>query len=287
LALLAAGAGAVVVAFLLVSGGDDGGTRQAHARDSVGGDPARHPGPSRAAVVRALEQGVSRAAALDGSVEAAIMLGSWREPAVAASPPGEALRWMRMWSMSKVVTMVALLRSMGWGHKPGDPLSSEVQSALRAAITRSENCRQRRIVLELQLANGGSPEGAREAVAEVLAKAGASAQVSDEVEGPDPSCVEYLESQSEIAEPLAPTVLLGTSTWRVGDAVRFVNALGAGVYGKALGDRVIALMSAAKAPSREVAPGELTAPLDWGAGRAFAGLSPAYKSDRPRRFARW
>lgn len=278
MALLASIAGAVVVAFLLASGGDDGGARQAHARDTVGNDPSHPSGPDRAAVIRALERGVSRATALDGSVEAAVMLASWRELAVAASPHGEALRWMRMWSMSKVVTMVALLRSMGWGQRPGDPLSPEVQSALRAAITRSENCRQRRIVLELQLANGGSPQGAREAVAEVLAEAGASVQVSDEVEGPDPSCIEYLESQREIAEPLAPTVLLGTSTWRVGDAARFVNALGAGVYGRALADRVIALMRAAKAPSREVAPGELTAPLDWGAGRAFAGLSTAYKS---------
>jgi hypothetical protein len=221
---------------------------------------------------------VSKAAALGGSVEAAVTLGSWREPAVAASPRGEALRWMRMWSMSKVVTMVALLRSMGWGRKPGEPLSPEVKSALRAAITRSENCRQRRIVLELQLANGGTPQGASQAVAETLAKAGASARLSEEVEGPDPSCVEYLESQGEIADPLAPTVLLGTSMWRVGDAVRFINALGAGVYGAAIANRVIGLMSAPKAPSREVAPGELTAPLDWGAGRALAAFSPAYKA---------
>ena len=64
----------------------------------------------------------------------------------------------------------------------------------------------------------------------------------------------------------------------MGDAVRFARALGAGAYGKAIAQRVLAEMRIPKAASREVAPGELTAPLGWGAGKAFAGLRPAYKA---------
>ncbi len=205
------------------------------------------------------------------------MLGPWRQPAVAVSEPGGAEREMRMWSMSKVVTMVSLLRERGWGQKPGAPLSAEVRDALRAAITRSENCPQRRIVLELQAA-AGSPAVARAAVAETLRLAGATGEVSAEVEGPDPTCLAYLEGEGGIAEPLAPALLLGTSTWRVADAVRFAHALRAGVYGRAISRYALELMSAPKERSREVAPGEFTAPLDWGAGRAFAGLDPAYKA---------
>ena len=37
-------------------------------------------------------------------------------------------------------------------------------------------------------------------------------------------------------------------------------------------------MRTPKLPSREVPPGELTAPLEWGAGTALAGLEPAYKA---------
>jgi hypothetical protein len=206
------------------------------------------------------------------------MLDSWRRPLVSTSEPDGASRWMRMWSMSKIVTMVALLRAKGWGEKSGEPLSGEVKEALRSAITRSENCPQRRIVVELQEATGGTTEGAREAVAATLREAGADGHVSSEVAGPDPSCVAFLEGQRQTPEPLADTVLLGTSTWRVTDAVRFMRALGSGVYGKALCERVLRLMREPKARSREVLPGEFTAPVEWGAGTALTGFDPAYKA---------
>jgi hypothetical protein len=233
--------------------------------------------PSRRGISHVLRLAVSRAAALGGSIEAAAMYTDWREPVVVASPPGGRSRWMRMWSMSKAVAMVGLLRAEGWGQVRGNVLSPEVVSALQGAIARSENCRQRRIVLELQHATGG-PAGARRAVAEVLHAAGGRVRPSDEVEPPESSCVEYLESQREIADPLATGALLGTSEWRIGDAIRFVRALGAGLYGGAVTKRALDEMRIPKAVSREVAPSELTAPLGWGAGRAFAGLHPAYKA---------
>lgn len=206
------------------------------------------------------------------------MLGSWRRPVVVALPRTARSRAMRMWSMSKVATAVALLRQTGWGERSGKALSPETERALWGALTRSENCRQRRVILELQQAAGGSPAQARRVVTAVLARAGARARLGSQVASPDPSCLEYLEGENEIAEPLAPALLLGVSTWRVADAVRFVYALGTDRYGAAVADLVTGAMRAPKAASREVAPGELTAPLDWGAGRAFAGLVPAYKA---------
>ena len=238
----------------------------------------RVPEGSRRELAAALRRGVERAAALGGSLEAAAMFAGWRDPVVVGSPPGGGRRWMRMWSMSKAVVMVGLLRAEGWDGAPGNALTPEVRSALKAAITRSENCRQRRVVLELQEATGGGPAGARQAVEEVVRAAGGRVRVGKQVAPPESSCFEYLESQHEISDPLAPAVLLGTSEWRIGDAVRFARALSAKVYGKAITNRVLAELRLPKAASREVAPGELTAPLDWGAGKVFAGLNPAYKA---------
>jgi hypothetical protein len=225
----------------------------------------------------ALRRGVARASSLGGSVEAGAMLDASPHPIVATSEPRGAGRYMRMWSMSKVATMVALLRELGWGRRPGKPPSPEVDSALSGALTRSENCRQRRVVLEFQRRAGGIG-AARRALATVFSRAGAGPRIATEVERPEPLCLPFLRSQAEVPEPLAPTLLFGTSTWRVSDAVRLAHALAVGVYGQAISARVLDLMRAPKLPSREARAGELTAPLEWGAGQAFAGLRPAFKA---------
>jgi len=230
----------------------------------------------RVRLVAALQRGVDAAAALGGTAEAAIMLDGWRRPAIASSEVDGEDRFMRMWSMSKVATMVAVLRGLGWGKRVGRPLTPELDEALHGAITRSENCRQRRVVLELQRLSGGTG-AAREALAAVFRAAGGEARIGTQVEPPEPECVAYLKTQSELAEPLVPALLLGTSTWRVGDAVRFVHALSVGTYGVAVSDRVLGLMRAPKLPNREVQPGELTAPLDWGAGESLPAET-AYKA---------
>lgn len=233
--------------------------------------------PGAAAIERALRRGVGAAAALGGEVEAAAMLDGWPEPLVEASEPIDRSRRMRMWSMSKVVTMIALLRERGWGARLGRATSLEVDEALHGAIVRSENCRQRRVVLELERFAGGTA-AAREAIEGVLQDAGAEAWIGSTAETPEPLCLPYLESQEQVTDPLAPALLLGTSTWRVEDAVRLVDALGDSAYGAVLSDRVLDLMRAPKLASREVVEGELTAPLGWGAGSAFAGLDHAYKA---------
>ena len=204
------------------------------------------------------------------------MLEDWRTPVIASSEARGEERFMRMWSMSKVATMIAVLRGLGWGRRPGRPISNELDEALHGAITRSENCRQRRVVLELQRLSG-SAGAARKAIQEVFAEAGGKVRVGTQIAPPEENCLEYLETQTDLAEPLAPALLLGTSTWRVGDAVRLVHALSRKTYGAAISHEVLGLMRLPKLPSREVKPGELTAPLEWGAGESLPKGTP-YKA---------
>jgi hypothetical protein len=258
----------------------DGGSSPAASVPSRPEPRPEEPQPAadaeRARLASELQHGVDAAAALGGTAEAAIMLDRWSAPVIISSEAHGEERFMRMWSMSKVATMVAVLRGLGWARQPGRPLSPELEEALRGAITRSENCRQRRVVLELQNLAGGTA-GAREALAEVFHLAGGEARIGTQIEAPEPSCVAYLETQSELDEPLAPALLLGTSTWRVGDAVRLVHALSVDAYGPAVSQQVLRLMRLPKQPSREVQPGELTASLAWGAGESLPP-GTAYKA---------
>ena len=225
----------------------------------------------------ALRRGVTRAAKFGGRVEAAAMLDGSRRPLLAGSTRHGAEQPMRMWSMSKVVTAIALLQALHWGDRPGEPLPAEVEAGLHGAIVRSENCRQRRIVLELQRRLGGAT-AVRRAFAAILAEAGAQARIGAELGAPEAHCLPFLDAQTEIDEPLEPTLLLGISTWRVADAARLAHALAGGAYGAAISERVLGLMREPKQPSREALAGELTAPANWGAGLAFAGLDPAFKA---------
>jgi hypothetical protein len=217
----------------------------------------------------ALDLGVQRAEQFGGRAEAAVWALRWPAPLTSGSAAP-----MRMWSMSKPVAAIALLRIAEKSHHP---LSAVVQDAMRRAIQRSENCRQRRVVLELQKLAGGVTQ-ARAAVESVLREAGSAAIVASEAAPAETSCRDYLtRSGAGLAEPLGPALLLGTSTWSVSDAVAFAHALSAGRYGEA-GASVLRLMREPKLSSDEQLAGGYTASLDWGAGRALANWDPAYKA---------
>ncbi len=282
LVALACLAGVGVAVVVLLQLGDDGST--ASSPDSAGltqRDAAAAPAPALTPLEKRLrddlERGVREAAALGGQVEAAVMLDDSPAPLLATSAAGGGERQVRMWSISKVATMVTLLRLLGWGERQGEMPSPEVLDAFVGAMTRSENCRQRRVVLELQRAARGTSQ-AREDLAETFALAGGAATPSTQIEAPESLCVPFLSQQTEIPQPLAPTLLLGTSQWRVTDAVLLAHALADETYGNAVSDLVLELMEAQKRPSRESEPGELTAPLEWGAGSVFEGFTPAYKA---------
>lgn len=292
--LAAIGAGALALAAIALLGDDSGsGSLADGARSAAAGRPGENAGgpgddpeagsgdeEARRAIRPVLRRAVLDAARLgDGTVQAAVMLDGWSDPLVAASEPGAGQRPMRMWSIAKVVTAVALLRELGW-QTPGQARepSDQVAVAMRDALVRSENCRQRRMVLGLQALAGG-PEGARAALRDVLRDAGADADLGVDVEAPEPLCHEYLETQrGSIADPFAPTLLLGTATWRIADLARFFHALGSGGYGERIRRYLFGLMRAPKERSTEVPPGEFTADLAWGAGNALAGYDPAYKA---------
>lgn len=284
-----------VTAFAVACGGGDAGTASGDDSDEIvltGPDrPAATPDmgtapiPSgggaatsarRRALQRALDSAVGEAAALGGAVEAAVVLD--RGAALTAAAPGDPEQPMRAWSMSKVLTAIALLRANGWGEDAGRALSGEAGDAMTGALVRSENCRQRRVVLELQRAAGGGPADALAALAETAEIAGASVAMADKPEPPEPICHPFLDTQRELADSRAPGLLLGTSTWTVASAARLAYALGDGRYGAALSTHVLELLRAPKQPSREAPPGDYTAALDWGAGRALAALRPAYKA---------
>lgn len=257
-------------------GSSRGGSSEARSSKVPAKAPSGHStreAEQRARLSAQLQHGVDAAAALGGTAEAAIMQESWRTPVIASSEARGEARFMRMWSMSKVATMVAVLRGLGWGRRPGRPISEELDEALHGAITRSENCRQRRVVLELQRLSGDA-SAAREALQTVFAEAGAGAKIGIQIAPPEENCLEYLNTQTELTEPLAPALLLGTSTWRVGDAARLVHALATDTYGAAISHKVLSLMRLPKLPSREVRAGELTAPLDWGAGESLPKGTP-------------
>ncbi len=267
---------AAVGGYLYGSSGGGSPATSPRVRAKTGRSESTREGAERVWLAAELKRGVEAAAALGGTAEAAIMLDDWRTPVIASSEARGEDRFMRMWSMSKVATMVAVLRGLGWGNHPGRPLSPELDEALHGAITRSENCRQRRVVLELQRLSGGTI-AAREALLAVFRAARGEVKVGTQIAPPEPNCVTFLETQTELPEPLAPALLLGTSTWRVGDAVRLVHALAIGTYGDAVSHQVLRLMSLPKLRSREVQPGELTAPLEWGAGKSLPS-GTAYKA---------
>jgi hypothetical protein len=266
------------------SDGETGPTASAAIRGPTP-EPTATPSPTaapradrqRQAIAARLRAAVNAAGGFGGTATAAVMLDDWRDPVTASSVAGGSRRTVRMWSTSKVVTAVLLLRQLDWGDAAGRPPSEELERALEGALRRSENCRQRRVVLEAQ-ARSGSPAAIASDLADVLVEAGARPLIARRTQGPDALCAGYLGSQRALADPGALTPMLGTSRWRMSDAARFAHALGAGVYGRALGDRVLAIMRAPKLRSRETPAADYTPTLDWGAGAALACGRPAYKA---------
>jgi hypothetical protein len=229
-------------------------------------DGGRSADPVPVTVRTALAAGVQAADRLGGTSQVAVWKQGWAAPVVVGDGSD---RPMRMWSISKAATAIAVFETI---RKP----SKALQTSIMRALTRSENCAQRRVVLGLQALKGGVT-GAEAAVADVLARAGARVTVRPEAQAPEQGCLAYLvEHRGELHDINAPAALLGTVRWTLADAVRFAFALGSGRYGSA-GDRVLQYMAQPKLPSED-AGATMTAPTNWGAGAALAGLDGlAYK----------
>jgi CubicO group peptidase (beta-lactamase class C family) len=235
--------------------------------------PAR-PDPWRAPLRRALERGRQQGEALGGWIDAAVWAQPWANPVVIGGG-----HTFRLWSVSKPITAIAIIRAARRDHRSVGP---GVTQSMVDALTRSDNCAQRRDVVALQRLSGG-PARASRAFRQVLGVAGASTHGSSKAKPLKyvALCASYLAAHADGLSPeqtRAPALLLGTDTWTVEDAVRFGYALGHGRYGAA-GRRVLRWMREPKQHPNEGTSRDYTSPLDLppSGGRFPASWKPAYK----------
>jgi hypothetical protein len=185
---------------------------------------------------------------------------------------------MRMWSVVKVPTAIALLEASGWDARKGNdpPL---IRAAMSSALVGSADCAQRLLVVALQERLGGI-KPARTAVEDVLRRgAAAGARVSSRASVASPACRPRL-ARSGLADPYRAALQLGTAEWSIRDAARFARALGDGTYPAAVQRRVLHLLRQPKTTSDDwFARGlDVTTDPRWGAGLALRRLRPAYKA---------
>ncbi len=196
----------------------------------------------------ALQRGVYAADQRGGTAAAAIWAAGWPAPLVA----GDAERVDRMWSMSKPVASIALLKSI---EALGDAPPASVITAIHWAITASDNCAMHYIEFNLQQAAGSAALGLFQ---NVLRQAGIDRSETITAAA-DATCDQQLPWGAVAAD--FQTLELGTYTWTITDAVRFAHALITGVYGQA-GRLVAEQMRLPKQTALLSTPADYTSPLD-------------------------
>jgi hypothetical protein len=248
--------------------GDPGGPLQSERSESPADIQAPKPAARtddrwRAELEGALSRAVQAASPYGTDAAAAILVEGWQEPIV-AGPAAE--KRMQLWSTAKPIAAIAALEA--------GAASPQLEEAMRDAITRSENCPQRRVILALQHRVGGGDE-AIERFRRVLALAGATMEEPVEFRrAEDAQCIAELQ---RVGQNNTSTPLFGTATWTVRDEVRFAHALATGKYGDA-GAQVMGLMARMKQRSLEGTAEDFEADPAFGAGRVLSHWAPAYKS---------
>jgi hypothetical protein len=221
---------------------------------------------ARALLEAYLDTGLAAAESLGGTASVAIWQVGAPNPIVRGDGAGRG----RMWSMSKAIVTIAALRTLG------EHPEAVVRDAMVDAITRSDNCAIRRVILALQERLGTS--GAVHAFNAVLADAGAHVTHFPTLSPAESACNAYLSRHRGAyrGDIFGPALQFGTDEWTVRDAVAFAHALAEGAYG-APGRTLDALMRRPKQSPLE-GPPLPNLPLDWGAGSVFpADWMPAWK----------
>jgi hypothetical protein len=228
--------------------------------DAVGGT---RPDPALATALQSsLEAGI---AGIPGTVQAAVMMDNWNAPVLAGRRLGDE---MRPWSMVKAVTAVTLFSErLGRGAS-----TANVEEPLRRALTRSDNCAQREMTVQLERDLGGNLATTGTTIRTTLARAGAEIDIGPAQRNADGQyCITPTYKGLPAADASYPALLLGTTHWRVRDAVRFVHGLrGQAVFGAAASQKILATLRLPKRNSQEPgAEAQLTASPAWGAGTVF------------------
>lgn len=234
---------------------------------------AAPPTPQRADLERLVDRQARRTG---GRVQVAVATD---DRVVAAASSGSVGTRVRMWSVSKVMTAIALLRAHDWDERRGRPLAGPTMRAMTDALTRSADCAQRQMVVALQQELGG-PAPARAALQGVLADAGARhAEVLTRSSTAGSGCAPVLNG-SGLKDPFGVALQVGTAEWDVRDAARFGRALGDGTFPAAIRRRILNLLRRPKLKSNDpFAQGlDVTTDPAWGAGIALRQLQPSYKS---------
>jgi hypothetical protein len=225
--------------------------------------PALTPTALRAALAATVRSVIAN----DGTVQMAVMADWWSRPLTLGT---DLSKRMRLWSLSKPVVATALLRER---ERRGES-TADLDLYLERALERSDNCAMRELTLDLQDATGGI-DGARRAISQTAMLAGASVDLEPAQKDREGSvCLTSGE------DDLTPTwahrlaLLVGTSTWTITDAVRFVRGLAIGapdlVGRPSISATVLRLMRKPKMNSEEPLAGTFTVAPDWGAGDAFS-----------------
>jgi hypothetical protein len=220
----------------------------------------------------ALRRGVVAAAAFGGEVEVGLWLDNDKTPIEA----GDQLGLGRLWSLSKPVAALAALEA---ADARGGPTTA-LMAAVTDAITKSDNCAQRLVVLDLQQREGGI-DGAAAAFGAILKRAGVTLTTKPQqadISG-DAECRSYLSTNGgEISDPFGTALQFGTDEWTLRDAILFAHALANGTYKRA-GETVLGLMRQAKDRPAGASPTDYTGPLnDPPSGGQFPPeWAPAYK----------
>jgi len=252
-----------------ISNGSSSGARpdNSPATDAMGGD-AIWEAPLR----DGLNRGVAAADAKGGATQ----VGIWVDNSPRPVERGDQLGLGRLWSLSKPVSAIAAIDA---ANTRGESTPT-LMTAVADAITKSDNCAQRQVVLDLQQRAGGI-DAAQSAFDAVLKQAGVTLSTKPQradIAG-DPACRSYLSRNgTDIRDPFGTVLQLGTVEWTLPDALRFAHALADGTYG-ATGETVLELMRRPKERPAGSSPTDYTAPLNEppSGGMFPRPWMPAYK----------
>jgi hypothetical protein len=230
-------------------------------------DAESRPELSPAALQSDLSPALAEVAAHYGTVQLALLADWWPKPHVMGQ---DVAPRMRLWSLSKPIVALALLRTRELRGQPLDGFDPYLEQALE----RSDNCAMRELTIDLQNATG-SIASARHTITEVVGLSGASLDLRPIQEDRNGAiCLSGAHPQLSASFGDKLALLVGTARWQVSDAVLFVRGLLTGAADApgtpSASKIVLRLMRKPKLVDEEPLAGALKAPPDWGAGEVFS-----------------